>query len=73
MVSVCKESYLVGDAGNECLDVKLGGATLLAGGVSTFEAPHGLPQGCPLTQSGVLDVIKVVFLTHTALQTKTLG
>lgn len=34
-------THLVGDAGDEGLDVQVGGAALLAGGICTFEASVG--------------------------------
>lgn len=59
---------LVGDAGDEGLDVELCGAALLAGCIGTLEAASSLPQCSPLTQCGVLDVIKVVLQSFTCLQ-----
>ena len=48
------------DAGDEGLDVDLGGTALLAGGVGALETPVGLTQGPALTQGGVFDVIEIV-------------
>ena len=59
--------YLVRYASDKRLDVKLGGTALLAGGVSTLEAPHGFPQCRPLAEGGVLDVIEIIFLACTGL------
>ena len=55
-----RDPYLVSNAGDEGLDVQLGGAALLTGGVGTLQAAGCLLQGCPLAQSGVLDVLKVL-------------
>ena len=59
--------HLVRNAGDEGLDIKLRGTTLLAGGISTLEASCSFSQSCPLTQGRVLDVIKVMLLTCTSL------
>lgn len=64
---------LVGNGGDEGLDVKLCGAALLTGGVGTLETAAGFLQRSPLAQSGVLDVIKIVLLASTALQRKVGG
>lgn len=55
-----RDPYLVSNAGDEGLDVQLGGAALLTGSVGTLQAAECLLQGCPLAQSGVLDVLKVL-------------
>ena len=60
--------HLVADAGDEGLDVQLCGARLLAGSVRTLEAATGLSERRPLTQGGVLDVVKVPVLTGTGLE-----
>lgn len=52
--------HLVSYAGDESLDVQLGGAALLAGGVGTLQATERLLQRCSLTQCGVFDVFKVL-------------
>ena len=61
------DSHLVSNASDEGLDVELCGAALLAGGIGTLEAAASLPQSPPLTQGGVLDVIKVVLQAFTHL------
>ena len=60
-------THLVGNASDEGLDIELGGAAPLTGGVGTLQAAGGLPEGGPLAQRGVLDVLKVVLLAHTSL------
>ena len=60
---------LVGNTGDEGLDIELCGTALLAGGVGTLEASCSFSQSCPLTQGRVLDVIKVMLLTCTSLAT----
>ena len=60
-------SHPVSNAGDKVLDIKLGGTTLLAGGVGTLETASGLSESTTLTQRSVLDVIKVVNLARTSL------
>ena len=60
-------SHPVGNAGDKVLDIELGGTALLAGGVGTFETSSGLSESTTLTQSSVLDVIKVMNLARTSL------
>ena len=60
---VCLGSSVVvfgGDASDEALDVQLGGARLLAGGVGALQASGCLPQGAALAQRRMLDVLEVV-------------
>ncbi len=57
----CSTIVVLGrDTPDERLDVELGGAGLLAGGVGAFEAPGGLPQCTPLAQCRVFNVIEVL-------------
>ena len=50
---------LGGDGADEALDVELGRAGLLAGGVGAFQTAVGLLEGRALAQGRVLDVVKV--------------
>lgn len=59
---------LVGNTGNELLDVQLGRTGLLAGRVGTLEAAGGLLQGTALAQGRVLDVIEVVLQRAVSLR-----
>lgn len=61
------DTCLVSDAGDEGLDVELCGTALLAGCIGTLETAASLPQRSPLTQRGVLDIIKVVHQVLTRL------
>ena len=60
--------YPVANAGDEGLDVQLRRARLLTRSICTLEAARGLPQSGPLTQSGVLDIIKVALFTGAGLR-----
>ena len=57
-----EKTYLVGNRGDESLDIQLGGTALLTRGISTLQTTSGFSQSSSFTQSGVLDIAEVVLI-----------
>lgn len=59
----------VADHLDECLDIEWGGTWLLTRGIGAFQTASGFSQSSSFAQSGVLDVVEIVFQRLTALPT----